>query len=540
MSTLTSLRDFTPRIFKADFTVFDRYRKANRQHQIDAIAAAQQATRGQIICPCGCGKTIIQICLHIDAMITKCAQNKTGVYGIVSHRLGLNRQLRDEFVDVAIKCGIPFDILCIGSDRGDTSKYYAKYAGLGYSPKVSRHLTSLNQKEIEEFAAETQKLGRHLFVVSTYHSIDRLKDIGEIDLITYDEAHNIIRSDFTCNIQQIKGNARREYYFTATRKVKDHNGGMDDEDFFGTVLFDFKPQDALKRGEIACPRIQLATGHNNEKTNNANIAMLVKSISEAFFHHKHHVKQVSFNPSYIGAKVIVGCNGIEEMKNIYSHPAFRNEFRNIKHFAISYKDAYFMGTKISNEEFFTRMRALKDNEDAIIFNVDILGEGIDLPCITGVMPLRNLGQTKLIQLFGRTLRLLNIDRQRLYAGTLIPGDYKNYVKPYGSIIMHEHISTLNEHKEMEQMLLDVYEEYKSPVEQMIIQDKYIDITPEDLKSIIPHKISDGKTYDLDHSILDIISAVNKRILDRKTSQMTPQERIDYILSLLAKGKAQFQ
>ena len=153
---------------------------------------------------------------------------------IASHRLALNRQLCDELTEVMIRCGLSFDVPCIGLDRLDTRKYYAKYVKEGYTPNTSRQLGLLNQKEIEDFVAKARQLGRHVLVVSTYNSIDRLQNVGSIDRITDDEAHNTVREDFTHNIQQVKLNVAREYFFTATRKVIAEHGGMNMSIFMAT------------------------------------------------------------------------------------------------------------------------------------------------------------------------------------------------------------------------------------------------------------------------------------------------------------------
>lgn len=537
MYPMTSLRDYKTLLYKYNPDYYSTYCAMLRDHQNKAIKAALNGLaciltgviRGQIILPCGTGKTIIQICLHVLGMIEQTERNETGIYAIVSHRLGLNRQLCDELVDVMIRCGLLFDILCIGSDRDDSAKYYAKYAKLGYSPQVSNHLTSLVQTEIENFITNAKRLNRHVLVVSTYNSVDRLKNVGKIDLITYDEAHNIVRDDFTFNINLIKGNALREYYFTATRKTKRDEGGMDDKAFFGDILYSFIPRDAIAKGEIACPRIHVVRGRNHETANSANLTMLIKNTIEAFNAHKFRIKNDSFNHNEIGAKIIVGANGIEEMEKIYFGILKYCQDNVVHALAISSKSGYVNGTKVSNTEFFKALYALKDNEDALIFNVDMLGEGINLPSITGVMPLRNLGLIKLLQLFGRALRLHPLDRGRLYSGTLEPGDYKNYVKPYGHLVIPEHLTMISEHRDMKSIIRSVYNEYETPVEQMVIQDKYQDNRPEDGTPMTKQEDDDGKRYDLDHDILDIVSAISQQILEDKLANMSLQERIDYIL-----------
>ena len=530
---MPSLRDWKPKTAKpqAKLDYYHQYKSSLRPHQVEALQACQTANKGQIISPCGTGKTRIQICLHVETMLSKVGETATCV--IASHRLSLNRQLRDELVDIFVHCGLSFDILSIGSDRSDTEAYYAKYANLGYSPTTSRHLSSLNTKDIEEFVAQAKRDNRHLLVVSTYNSIDRLAHVGSIDLITYDEAHNIVREDFTANILKLRDNTLRGYYFTATRKIKSNSGGMNDEELFGTILYDFKPQKALEAGEIACPRIHLIRGAHSEITNNYNLTMLVKNMMDAFSQHKDRVKRDSATPEEIGAKIIVGCNGIEEMMNVYQHQDLKDFVDDIPCFAISSNGCYVNWKTATPTEFFTQLRSLKDSQDALIFNVDMLTEGIDLPTITGVMPLRNLGVIKLIQLLGRALRLTSQDRARVYAGELTPGQYQSYVKPFGWVIISEHLRSLDDYREMKNIIKTVYAEYGTPVEELVIQEKFIDATPEDLTPMIPFQPDDGKKYDLEHDFTDIIGACLEDLLGSKVSQLySSHKKIEYLLSLL--------
>ena len=436
------------------FDYFDKYVSCNREHQNNALLATNKANIGQIISPCGTGKTRIQICLHVATMIEAARRNECVVSVIASHRLALNRQLCDELADVMIHCGLSFDILCIGSDRLDTKKYYVKYAKEGYTPATSNRLGSLSSKEIEEFIANARKLGRHVLVVSTYNSIDRLQYAGKIDLITHDESHNTVREDFTDNISKVKINTEREYFFTATQKNRGSNDGMKDAEFYGEVLINIKAQDMLEKGEIVCPRIHSVGGANDETTSIYNTHMLAKNTVEAFLRHKEHIKADSCFHDEIGAKIIVGCVGIQEMNEIYNFPEFKNfalENR-IPCFAISSRgggaECYVNWKKVTREEFFTALNDLSDAEDALIFNVDMLSEGIDLPAITGVMPMRNLDVIKLIQLLGRALRLTKADRMRLYRGEISPDDYEKYVKPYGHLILPRHLNSCNEFERM--------------------------------------------------------------------------------------------
>ena len=524
---LTSLRDYDSFMIKPTindrFGFFDKYTELNREHQNAALVAARAAMIGQIVSPCGTGKTRIQICLHVAKLIELALQQEYGVTAIASHRLALNRQLCDELVDVMVRCGLSFDVLCIGSDRLDTKKYYVKYAEHGYTPDTSRQLGSLSSKEIEKFIEQARELGRHVLVVSTYNSIDRLQNVGLIDLLTHDEAHNIVREDFTENIGKVKLNVAREYFFTATRKVRGQHDGMKNIDFYGELLIDIKAQDMLNKGEIACPRIHSVGGANDETTSVYNTHMLVKNTIEAFEKHKEHIRADSFNHDEIGAKIIVGCVGIQEMNEIYNYPEFKEwaAKANVPCFSISSRgggaECYVNGRKVSREEFFMELNGLSDAEDALIFNVDMLSEGIDLPAITGVMPMRNLDTIKLIQLLGRALRLTKRDRTRLYSGEIVPGDYHKYVKPYGHLILPKHLNSCNEFERMKEIVRDIYVEYGTPIEELVIQDKYIKPVPNDLDSMIARDLDGGKDYQLQHTVMDVVAGVSEYVLNKITA-----------------------
>jgi len=107
--------------YKQNFNYLKDFINDCRQHQLDAFECAKSHDKGQIISPCGTGKTRIQISIIADDIL------KSG-YGIfktdviASHRLILNGQLLKEAVDVFKKAGVPFNILFLGTgERIDSS-----------------------------------------------------------------------------------------------------------------------------------------------------------------------------------------------------------------------------------------------------------------------------------------------------------------------------------------------------------------------------------------------------------------------------------
>jgi hypothetical protein len=126
---------------------------------------------------------------------------------------------------------------------------------------------------------------------------------------------------------------------------------------------------------------------------------------------------------------------------------------------------YVNGTKLectnkSKQDAMKKIRSLSDTEQAIILYVDMLGEGIDVPGITGFMPFRSLSDVGFKQGIGRACRLQKDDRIDLYNGTLKPGLKAKYIKPYSWVYIPD-ISVgsadyTQEYKDLLETLIDEY------------------------------------------------------------------------------------
>jgi len=137
----------------------------------------------------------------------------------------------------------------------------------------------------------------------------------------------------------------------------------------------------------------------------------------------------------------VVTKGTEHLNNLVNHPRILEELDtrpNLQIFDISseYKPRI-NGIVVSREEFLRRLQGLTDADDALIFHVRILTEGIDVPGITGVLIMNQLSLSVFLQTTGRATRLHVTDRKKLYAGQLTSdtSDLSRYVKPYAWIIV---------------------------------------------------------------------------------------------------------
>jgi hypothetical protein len=441
-------------------------------------------------------------------MIKKCKADQLGVYVIGAHRLLLCTQLMDDLRDICIKCGLPVNVLYIGSARHDDKIVYDRYFSQGIDKETFESSYTTDKDEVSAFHAKTKQQKRHLIIVSTYHSFDKLAAIESIDICTYDEAHTTIADDFMGNIQAVMPLIKRNYFFTATQKVCGEDGGMNDENIYGPILCGISPREMVEAGEIIMPKIhiirvegdEVLVSENNEK-------MLVKTVIEAFKEHKNILKKDSAFPGTIGAKLLVSAKGSDEIEIIQNSATFKEwcATNNVKVFSFSSRFGSFedFENDVNRNRIYESMRGLKDTDDCILLHIDILTEGIDLPSITGVMLLRHLNIAKLLQTLGRALRLLKSDRHKLYQGHISPKDRSAYTKPYAYMILPMHFETLAaSSEEMKEMIRGVITEYGLPTEEFLPIEKFEAMTAEYLDPVTD--IKDIKKREKEYPLIHLI------------------------------------
>ena len=505
--------------YRQDFSKYDEFNSKHRPHQKKALQHLKTETIGQITIPTGTGKTRIQVDVHISDMIEKTKNGQTGVYVIGAHRLALCSQLLYDIVEVAIPCGLQFDVLQVNSNSftNDAIRTQLRKEGKiddnlrSFNDLISKGANTTRQDDVLDFVNKAKANNRHVIIVATYHSINKLAILPEIDICTYDEAHITLGENFTDNISQVQPIIKKNFFFTATRKVVGTFSGMNDTGKFGEVLYSLSPRSMIEAGEIVPPRLHsIRISEDAVDGDYDNNKMLIKTISESFAQHKAMIKKCSSNPEMIGAKLLVSCNGSKELKTIIASMPFRLwcDDHNIKVFSFSTNDEVgyrFNFKEVTRTELFSKMNDLTDSEDAIIFHIDILTEGIDLPSITGVMPLRNLNQSKLIQTIGRATRLLSHDRQQLYSGQILPNQPNTYVKPYCWFLVPQLFESLGDFNSMKRLLRDIMNSYDVRPEEFASMDKFV----ASFESVLPKVTTEDeisrreKECDLSHIFEDI-------------------------------------
>ena len=422
-----------------------------REHQVEAADSVKGQAKGKIILPTGTGKTRVEGEIARQIILEK---QKEGVVPLIkfnSSRILLCFQLFEDVFKYLNSHGIKARYMNFNSGRADEQTYIAELSASGgaYREIVSTTVAF----EVVKAYKKAQAEGIPLVVFSTYHSSEKWAECGLVPSLTLnDEAHNLVSSEFS----RVAGlPSEKTYFLTATEKVTDSKDdlGMNNPKIFGDMLYVRSPKYMIHKGEMVPPHVHLVREKSGQTVDlnklDRDYDALVTSVAAAFFAHQRRIKEISSTPAEIGAKVLVVCRGQEdliEMFNTKVFDSFRKQFPKVHIFALSSDfGTYIDGERddrkpVSNIKKHRLLKMIKElpaSAQMIIFHVDMIGEGIDVPGLTGVMPFRNCELAKFVQNIGRASRLHPEDRKRIYAGELGVDSQstKGWIKPSSWVII---------------------------------------------------------------------------------------------------------
>ena len=423
-----------------------------RDYQKDgtkAIVNLPAGTSGQVILPTGSGKTII----GEEAIKTIAKSKETTVSAVFVPRLLLGKQwIRRSAVSLLQQSKLPFAFININSGgvRPEIKRLIEaaqmQIKGAGTPPLR----TTTNADEVRKEVFRLREKGFHVIALSTYHSSGVLLDSGvRCDLGLFDECQYLVSANKqeTEYRQSMSIPIDRRVFMTATPRTTDSidGQGMNNINEFGPVIFEKKPREIIEAGAIVGPKMHLVGAESIIEGIDYNSR--TEMIYQSWNRHKEEIKKNSADPDRIGGKMLVVCDGQMMLTGILNSKRFkeiRKEQPDLKIFALcSEYGVYINGNHISppvssgvKEDLLKALDELDPSEDAIILHVDMIAEGLDVPCLTGVLPFRNCNKIKLLQNLGRTSRLHPDDENRIFnTGELTPGDYSNYVKPNCYVIL---------------------------------------------------------------------------------------------------------
>lgn len=418
---------------------FDKIDKILYNYQKNVVKIVLKNNTGIVVMPTGTGKTFVQAAILAKEIIDN--NNKFGVYVINAPRIMLSYQLLKEVYKFLISNDFGLNIdaryMCVHSGTGIDIEDFEKIRQDTEIPYSEINATT-SHLEIQNMMRIAKRQDIPLILFSTYHSSTRIENarngvMKSIDLILNDEAHYLVTNQFHENLNIIK--TKKQFFFTATTRItaSDDGQGMNNVEKYGKELYKMTPREAIEIGKMVRPRLHfIKTDKTITKENlNKNIGKL---INEAFKEHQHALDGLS-------PKMMVTVNGFQDMdrfKNSKEYKRLRNVGVNIYMIHSNQEIGNMInGTNVTRLEWLNRLKMDGDNRDQkmIVLHYAIIGEGIDVPGLTGVLLLRSLNKSSFIQTFGRIARLQLIDKMRMALGEIKPTDLEDMVKPYGWIIL---------------------------------------------------------------------------------------------------------
>jgi superfamily II DNA or RNA helicase len=407
-----------------------------RKHQIEALEALEKYNEGIVHLPTGAGKTMIESYAIINNIEKGFELFEIPVFVVLAPRIILCNQLYTVVKDMLLSQNKDCQYLIVHSGKTVDNTKRMWTATLPFRDLLlttsSKDIKSEYNKALEEKVP--------LVIFGTYDSCERIVNAGvPVYMTLCDEAHYLVSEEFNWiskeNEENIvkQFNSTRKYYFTATLKetISDNSLGMNNSNLFGPIIYEKTPLEMITAGEILKPRMHLVDINNSYAENIGEINADVNAIINSFIEHRVHCN--------IGAKMLVVTKGSEHLNDITRHPKMQNllEIRpGLKIFDIS--SAYMPrinGETVKREKFLESLQNLSDTDEAIIFHINILSEGIDVPGITGIMPMNMMGTGKFLQTLGRPSRLHKKDREKLYAGIMKYNESDKFIKPYAWILV---------------------------------------------------------------------------------------------------------
>lgn len=395
-------------------------------HQSRTLAAMDENDRGLIVIPTGGGKTFI--------IGENLKNNLNGVSVVVTPRILLTQQLFSE-VDSIINNSATFQHMFVYSgeaiEREMDELEPEQILDVAYSSCSSNAVSMEYQRSLSNDLP--------LILFTTYHSLERIIEAGiPVDRAYLDEAHNATTLQFSNAVADLSAIADKMYSFSATPKLGESatGRGNNNVEVFGERIIEVPAKELIENGVIVPPMpVNVYTGIVRKQTNETSLSRdtILQSIS--------HCEE---NHNGINHKILVaadGCKTINELQTT-TNLIKKCNAKGYDVFLVTAEHGSWMNnTQIKHRsEFLERLREYGSDpsKKMVVIHHSILSEGIDVPGMTGVLLLRNMNISILKQTIGRVLRMLKVDRNAIVSGSIEAGDYSNYQKSYGLVMLPIH------------------------------------------------------------------------------------------------------
>ena len=370
-----------------------------RPHQQDALHQMHHNDNGSIILGTGSGKSII----FIQNTIKQFESTDPQTVCIVAPRILLSVQLSQEYEKFISNAK------CIHVHSGSNLKHY-------------RTTDPQNLKEWHNIHQDHHKL-----IFTSYNSLKKVIESGiKVDTYHFDESHNSVKKNFFPHIEDAVRTANKKYFFTATPKnslIPDKKPGMNIKEVYGETLCSVPMTQMVDNGFVIPPMVVKKEVENSENIDERNCNLIIKTLDEE-------------NAS----KVLIAARSTKSIISLISETDFAEQLKerdySLMHIT-SQHGCYIDGKEVKRTDFFKTLNEWGNDEDKkfVVLNYSILGEGINVVGLDSVIFLRNMSIIDMVQTVGRVIRLHKKDSDRIASGEMMSCDYRNYVKPYGLVVL---------------------------------------------------------------------------------------------------------
>ena len=372
-------------------------------HQSDAIDRTLDYfsdisnTRGKIIMPCGSGKSLTSFWVLEQMNLLK-SVNRTI---ITVPNLILQGQIFKTFYSGLYET---HKFICIGSDKDIKGDYT--------NDEVT---VTTYDKEIKSFIKSNKN--NQVVIIATYQSLNTLSEICkenkyDFDLAIIDEAHRTVGSKEKCFStvlfdRYIK--IKRRLFMTATEKIyvgkDDTIIGMENPEYYGKTIFEYKLPQAIKDGILSDYRIATIYSTNEEIIEFINSNKYLNS-TELGLSNKEYKNIMSSLLATIRAIREKGCRKIVTYHNtIKKAQIFKDLLDKVISNNLLNIGTFHINGNQSAKDKNLNMLGFENSFVGVLTNSQALVEGIDIPCIDCIVFAdKRESAIGIIQAVGRALR----------------------------------------------------------------------------------------------------------------------------------------
>jgi superfamily II DNA or RNA helicase len=370
-----------------------------RPHQQNAIHSMNVNDTGKIILPTGAGKSIVFIQNTLEQFQSSTPQTVC----VVAPRILLAVQLSADY-----------------EKHIDNARFIHVHSG-----SCLRQYRTTNIQDIQEW--HNIHKDHHKLIFTSYNSLKKVTESKiKVDTYIFDECHNSVKKNFFPHIEDAVNQPNKKYFFTATPKnsaIPNKKPGMNITEVYGRDICKASMPEMVDGGYVLPPLVVKKEVDIEENVDEMNNNLILKTLDED-----------------APKKVLISAKSTRSIINLITETDFVSQTKDRGYSVLhitSMHGAFIDGREVKRDVFFRTLNEWgnDDSKKFVLLNYSILSEGISICGIDCVIFMRNMDVITTLQTIGRVIRLHKEDSNRIASGELQVGDYKNYKKPYGIVVL---------------------------------------------------------------------------------------------------------